>query len=301
MAAHLAGNQVSAASRGGYEMKCCQRIVLALALLSFASVQTGCVEMPTRIKVSSNYRPRNPPDPARLARCSHIEVAIAGSSSAVFYGEFSGPDDIHGFVLREDEIDRASLGRIRDHVGQDFADHLQRAFPEKKVSYNSTSLDSSVPRKVGPGQDEDRSAICLLSYTYIIHIPREKVRRFKPIWVGPYRVLPSEVVVIEPSPPLFLPREQVYVSGGGWATDRAFWSAGFERGSAHPITPHPEYPLGRVAEVEVWDEARGVFRPKSVRLDYERLERAMLEWAKHRASGVARQLRDVLAQTAHGG
>ena len=282
-------------------MNCWHRIVLALALLSLATGLGGCLELPIRVKVSSDYRPRNPPDPARLGRCTRIEVAIAPSSSSVFYGDFTSPDNIHGFAFTEDEIDMASLERIRDHVGQAFADHLQRALPDKKVSYKSSSLDSTVRHQVGPGQNEDRSAICLLNYTYIVHISREKVRRFKPIWAGPYRLLPSEVVVIEPSPPLFLPKEQAYVSGGGWATDRAFWSAGFERGSAHPATPHPEYPLGRVAEVEVWDEARGVFRPKSVRLDYERLERAMLEWAKHRASGVARQLRDVLAQTAHGG
>ncbi len=64
-------------------------------------------------------------------------------------------------------------------------------------------------------------------------------------------------------------------------------------------TSHPKYPLGPVAEVKVF--APNVSRPKSVRLDYERLERAMLVWANERASGLVRQLRDALRKSAYGG
>ncbi len=60
MAAHLARNQVPAASRGGRETNCCQRIALASVLFSLASVQAGCIAKPNLIQVSSKDWSRNP-------------------------------------------------------------------------------------------------------------------------------------------------------------------------------------------------------------------------------------------------
>jgi hypothetical protein len=202
-------------------------------------------------------------------------------------------------VLQEDEIDKASLGRIRDRVGQIFAEHLRRAFPDKKVWYRTKGSDFSAPRFDSPGHDPDRSAVCLLSYTYIIHTPRAKVRWFQPIWAKRHRILAGAVAVIESSPPLLLPRAQAYVSGMGWGRDRAFWTAGSGGGAVQGTTSHSEYPLGCTAEVEVDDQVR-FRRPKSVRLNYDMLERAMSKWADRRASDVAEQLSEALKLNAHG-
>jgi len=90
------------------------------------------------------------------------------------------------------------------------------------------------------------------------------------------------------------------VPGVGWARNRAFWVAGAGRGAVQDTTSVPEYPLGRVAGVKVFG-APGVSRPKSVRLDYEKLEGAMSEWATHRASALVRQLGDALRSNAYGG
>ncbi len=143
-------------------MNYCQRIVLALALLSLASVQTGCIEMPSMIQISLNDWPRNLPDVARLARCSEIKVAIANPPGSVLYGE-PNAGVVSGYVIHDTEIDREAMGRIDNQVGQIFADHLQRAFPDKRVSYNLTNLESSVRRPDQPAQVQDSSAICLLT------------------------------------------------------------------------------------------------------------------------------------------
>lgn len=280
-------------------MNCCQRIVLALALLSLASVQSGCVESRNWIQVSSNDWPRNPPDLARLTRCSEIEVVIADSSGSVLYGDSPGPGVIIGFVLQEDETDKASLGRIRDCVGRSFADHLQRAFPGKKVSYHTRKPGFSEPRFDSPGCDPDRSAVCLLSYTYIIHTPKTRRRLFQPIWAKSHRMLAGAMAVIESTPPLLLPRVRGYMPGIGWARDKAFWAGGFGSDAQGPPT-YSEYPLDCTAEVEVHDNMRWL-RPRTLQLNYATLESAMLKWATHRASDVAHQLADATRQTAYGG
>jgi len=142
-------------------MNCCQRIALASVLLSLASVQTGCIEMPNLIQISSNDWSHNPPDLARLTRCSEIEVAIANPLGSVLYGE-PNAGMVCGYAIQDTEIDREAMGRIRDRVGQTFADHLQRAFPNKRVTYNSTNPESSARRPDRPAQDQGCSAICLL-------------------------------------------------------------------------------------------------------------------------------------------
>ena len=278
-------------------MKFCQRILSAAALLSLASVQSACITMPNMIQISSNDWSRNPPDLARLARCSEFEVAIADSSSTVLYGE-PNAGMVWGYVIHDTEIDQEAMRRIRDHVGQTFADHLQRAFPGKKVSYNSRVPDSSVNQHRSAVQDQDSRAVCLLSYTYII-LSEARFSGFQPIWGKFHRTLPGEVAVIEQSPPLFLPKEQAYVPGVGWTTDRAFWAAGTGTAASQESTSHAQYPLGPITEVKVL--APGVSRPKSVRLDYEKLERSMLEWANERAGGLARQLGDALRSKGYGG
>lgn len=271
-------------------MNSCERIVLAITLLSLATLQTGCVTLPNWIQVSSNDWPRNPPDPARLARCSEIEVAIANSSGSILYGVLDGAGVVHGFVLREDEIDKASLVRIRDHVGQIFADHLQRALPGKKVSYRARRQDFSEPRFDSPGYDPDRSAVCLLSYTYLIHCP---------VWDKRSKIGVSKLAVIESSPPLLLPRGQAYVPGMGWARDRARWVASWGGGAGQRATNISEYPLDCTAEIEasMWKLS---FRPQTVRLNYAALESATLKWADRRASDVAEQLNEALRLNARG-
>jgi len=283
-------------------MSRCQRVVPVVVLLGLATVQTGCVSFitqPNSIQVSSDEGVRNQPDLARLARCAEIEVAVANSSGEILYGEFTCPGVVRGFVLQEEEIDKASLGRIRDRVGETFAENLQRAFPDKKVLYYAKGPDFSTPGLDSREQDPDRSALCLLSYTYVIHTPTTRRRVVKPIWAKLQRTLPGAVAVIESSPPLLLPRAQAYVVGVGWARDKSFWTAGWERGAVQVSTTHTEFPLGCSADVDVIDELRSLY-PKKLLLDYTALERAMLKWAEHRASDVAKQLSEELRDETHG-
>jgi hypothetical protein len=274
------------------------RILLASIVLSLGTVQTGCVTTPNRIEVSPNDWPRTSPNPERFTRCREVEVAIAGSSDTVLYG-VPHLGAIYGFVIQNAQIDKEAMRRIRDHVGQAFADDLQRAFPGKQVWYNPSASESFVNGRDQQAQDQDSSAICLLAYTYLIRNPFEEGVRLEHGLDWAPKPHTAVVDVIEPSPPLLLLEEQAYVPGAGWARSRAFWTAESRAGSGKDATPFREHRLGNMAEVEV-NPILGLSRPEAIRLDYEALERTMLDWARRRASEVAQQLRNVSKRSTHG-
>lgn len=280
-------------------MNCRRPILSAVALLSLTSVQSGCITQPNWIQVSSNDWPRKPTDLARFARCDEIEVAIANSSGSILYGDSFPDSGILGFVLGEDEVDKASLGRIRDRVGETFAEHLRRAFPDKKVLHYTKGPDFSAPRFDSPGHDADRSAVCLLSYTYIIHPPRPKMPVVGSIWAKYQKTLAGTLAVIESSPPLLLPRAQAFVPGMGWGRDKAFWVANRGGGTEQGSGSQAEYPLDCTAEVEVDVRMPSWTYPKKVRVDYASCESTILKWANRRASDVADQLGKALTLNAH--
>ncbi|UCC32660.1 MAG: hypothetical protein JSU86_10320, partial [Phycisphaerales bacterium] len=124
-----------------------------LAVLCLGSMQTGCTT-PNLIRISSNDWTRHQPNVARLARCREIEVAIADSSGSVLYGE-PNAGMVWGYVLHDAGVDIEALQRIRDQVGQTFVDHLQRAFPDKRVSYSLTNPELSVRRPDMSAQDHN--------------------------------------------------------------------------------------------------------------------------------------------------
>jgi hypothetical protein len=237
--------------------------------------------MPNRT-VICGPAPRIVPDPARVARCSEIEVVIANTSGSIVYGSLAGPGEVLGFVLRDNEFDKTSLGHIRDRVGKIFAEELRRVFPEKNVWYTPKGSDFTAPNLNSPGHDRDDSGVCLVSYTYVIRSPRV-IRMGGPTWLKQWVTHTCEVLVMEPKPPVLLPREEAYSPGIGWEHDRAFWSVD-DGGNAAAR----EHTLDCSAEVEL-DELNP-FRPKELRLNPAAWEAAMLKWSNRRAGELVRSL-----------
>jgi hypothetical protein len=291
-----------------------RQISLAAALLSLVLVQTGCTslmfggvqtvarpmvekalppqasELSIMIQLSPN-EPRSPPDGTRLARCTEIEVAIANWAGAVLYGNSPHAGLVDGFVLQDNDVDTASLGRLRDRVGEIFAGHLREAFPDKKVSYRSAGAAFPVPGFDSGGNDEDGAAVCLVSYTYLIHQPRWRSIGGGPIfWAKHHRK--GKVAVLELEPPLLLPRAEAFGPETGWAREKAFWRAGCGEGSAEGSPVVSECPLDCTAEVILYDLVP--FRPESVRLPEVDLKAAMERWADSHALDLIAQLRVAL-------
>ena len=275
-----------------------RHITKRLSIVSMAIIQTGCISMPNQIRISAPHHPSVQPDLSRLARCSRIDIAVAPSGETILYGDFTSPGVISGHTLKEDNVDEASLKRIRDAVGQRFADRLQSALPGTTVRYQSSGTSPSRAPGAPGEQRADESAVCVLNYTYVIHFPRQPKLATLSIGSGPLRTISCTMAVLEPQPPLIIPRVESDLASSRRLADRAIWMAS----PSTDVVPAPkgntEHAIDCVAKVKVFGPAN-VLRPSAVQVDYAALERAMLSWANRRAAEITSELQQALGRNMH--